>query len=361
MLIYTSGTTAQPKGVLHTQRAAVLQSWRFAEILRLDARGPRLHHAIPSSGRPASRCRSARRSRRARRCCSQEVFEPGAALALIEARARDGRARLAAPAEGAGRASRRRRSAICAACARSTSARRSRSSPGIEKDDYGTGASYGLSETFTIAAMLPADAPLELRKRTSGRALPGMALRIVDPATGAPLADGRRRRDRREGRDADARLLQGGARDTSSTPTATSARRTAARSTQSGYLHWTGRLSSLIKTGGANVSPVEIEECLAKHPGAQGRASPSASSIRRSARSSCCARCPSRARASTRRERARAGCASASPPTRCRSACCSSAPDELAYTGNQKVQVAPLRRRRCAPARTARRDPGVLL
>jgi acyl-CoA synthetase (AMP-forming)/AMP-acid ligase II len=31
-----------------------------------------------------------------------------------------------------------------------------------------------------------------------------------------------------------------------------------------GYLHWTGRLSGLIKTGGANVSPVEVEAALAK-------------------------------------------------------------------------------------------------
>jgi fatty-acyl-CoA synthase len=36
LLIYTSGTTGQPKGVLHTQRAAILQSWRFAEILHLE-------------------------------------------------------------------------------------------------------------------------------------------------------------------------------------------------------------------------------------------------------------------------------------------------------------------------------------
>jgi acyl-CoA synthetase (AMP-forming)/AMP-acid ligase II len=30
-----------------------------------------------------------------------------------------------------------------------------------------------------------------------------------------------------------------------------------------GYLHWTGRLSGLIKTGGANVSPIELEHELA--------------------------------------------------------------------------------------------------
>ena len=29
-----------------------------------------------------------------------------------------------------------------------------------------------------------------------------------------------------------------------------------------GYLHWTGRIDDLIKTGGANVSPLEIERAL---------------------------------------------------------------------------------------------------
>jgi len=33
---------------------------------------------------------------------------------------------------------------------------------------------------------------------------------------------------------------------------------------ETGYLHWTGRLPNLIKTGGANVSPVEIEAHLTR-------------------------------------------------------------------------------------------------
>ena len=32
-------------------------------------------------------------------------------------------------------------------------------------------------------------------------------------------------------------------------------------------MHWTGRLSNLIKTGGANVSPLEIEAALERFPG----------------------------------------------------------------------------------------------
>jgi fatty-acyl-CoA synthase len=36
---------------------------------------------------------------------------------------------------------------------------------------------------------------------------------------------------------------------------------------EDGYLHWSGRLSNIIKTGGANVSPVEIEDALEGHLG----------------------------------------------------------------------------------------------
>jgi fatty-acyl-CoA synthase len=34
-----------------------------------------------------------------------------------------------------------------------------------------------------------------------------------------------------------------------------------------GHLHWSGRLSNIIKTGGANVSPVEISDALEGHLG----------------------------------------------------------------------------------------------
>src|SRR5690348_1354146 len=35
-IIYTSGSTAEPKGVLHHHQAAAIQSWRFAQHLRVD-------------------------------------------------------------------------------------------------------------------------------------------------------------------------------------------------------------------------------------------------------------------------------------------------------------------------------------
>jgi fatty-acyl-CoA synthase len=36
---------------------------------------------------------------------------------------------------------------------------------------------------------------------------------------------------------------------------------------ESGLLYWEGRLSDIIKTGGANVSPLEVDAALITHPG----------------------------------------------------------------------------------------------
>ena len=44
-------------------------------------------------------------------------------------------------------------------------------------------------------------------------------------------------------------------------------RATADTSTTRDRLYWEGRLTDIIKTGGANVSPLEVDEALATHPG----------------------------------------------------------------------------------------------
>ena len=113
--------------------------------------------------------------------------------------------------------------------------------------------------------MVPADGPLSLRQGTNGRPLPGMRLRIVDATGGEPLPAGAPGEIAVKGvtcmrgyykvapenafdEDGFFRTQDGGSID------------------PDGFLHWTGRLSNLIKTGGANVSPVEIEEALERHP-----------------------------------------------------------------------------------------------
>ena len=338
MLIYTSGTTAQAKGVLHTQRAAMLQSWRFAEILRLTP-DDRVYTTYPFFWTAGVAMSIGPTFAAGAALLLQEVFEPGAALALIEAeRATAVHAwphQQKALGEHPSAASRDLRSVrkvdFSAPIAKLA---------GIERDEYGTGASYGLSETFTISAMLPADAPLAERRASNGFALPGMTLRIVDPVSGALLPPGAPGEIAVKGVtlmrgyykvapentfDADGyfRTQDGGSLDAD------------------GSLHWTGRLSNLIKTGGANVSPVEIEECLEKHPGlkhavAVGVEHPTLGEI-----VVLCAVPAAGAKLDEAELRAwlRERLAAYKVPKRV----LEFAASELSYTGNQKVQVAPLR------------------
>src|SRR3546814_1867308 len=49
---------------------------------------------------------------------------------------------------------------------------------------------YGLTETYGNATVGSPDDPLEVKLATSGTPLPGMEMRIVDPATGRDLPAG---------------------------------------------------------------------------------------------------------------------------------------------------------------------------
>jgi acyl-CoA synthetase (AMP-forming)/AMP-acid ligase II len=241
----------------------VIQSWRFAESMGLGA-DDRVFTAQPFFW-TAGICMSLGSTFAAGGCLLlEERFDPGRALERIETeRATTVHAwphQEKAMAEHPD-AERRDLSSIRHVEFASPLARLA----GIEKDEWGTYGAYGLSETFTIASSIPASAPAELREATSGRVLPGNALRIVDPETGAPLADGEKGEIAVKGAtfmrgyykvvpehylDADGffRTQDGGWIDAD------------------GYLHWTGRLSNLIKTGGANVSPLEVESALEGEP-----------------------------------------------------------------------------------------------
>jgi len=136
---------------------------------------------------------------------------------------------------------------------------------GIEKDEWGPDAAYGLSETFTIVTALPASAPVEKRRASHGAPLPGNVVRIVDPETGRELPRGEAGEIAVKG----ATLMRGYAKvEPELVFDAEGFFRTQDGGwiDESGELHWTGRLSNLVKTGGANVSPVEVESALASHP-----------------------------------------------------------------------------------------------
>jgi acyl-CoA synthetase (AMP-forming)/AMP-acid ligase II len=263
MIIYTSGTTSVPKGVLHTQRAPVLQAWRFAELMRF---GPedRLYTTYPFFWTAGIAMSIGGALAAGASLLLQETFEPGAALDLIE--------REQATAVHAWPHQHKALGEHPSAAGRNLGALRKLdpSSPlvriaGIEQVEYRMNVSYGLSETFTLASANPPDAPISPRTPSHGRPLPGMLLRIVDPHTGEVLPPGAPGEiavkgatfmrgyykvlpERYLDEDGFFHTQDGGSLDAE------------------GWLHWSGRLSNLIKTGGANVSPVEIESALAGHP-----------------------------------------------------------------------------------------------
>ena len=213
---------------------------------------------------------------------------------------------------------------------------------GLKADEWGTYGSYGMSETFTLASSLPAHAPAELRKATSGRPLPGMTIRILDPETGEPveevgapgeiavrgatLMSGYYKTDPELYLDSEGlfRTQDGGFFD------------------EDGLLHWTGRLSNLIKTGGANVSPLEIEGLVNEWPevhlaAALGIGHPTLGEVI----ILCVVRAEgARVEAEEILSRLRDRLSAYKLP-RC---VLFPRPEEVAYTANQKLQVDPLRK-----------------
>ena len=128
---------------------------------------------------------------------------------------------------------------------------------------------YGLTETYANCTVTDAHDPLELRAVSVGRPLPGFELAIEDPETRRRLPAGEvgeikvrgyvtcgyyRAEDKnREAFDDEGWFLTGDL----------------GRLDASGRLHFRGRLKEMVKTGGINVAPVEVEEVLMSHPGVE--------------------------------------------------------------------------------------------
>ena len=339
LIIYTSGTTARPKGVLHLQRAPVIQSWRFAEYMALTPED-RVYTAQPFFW-TAGIAMSLGATLAAGACLLlQESFDPGRALAWIE---RERATTVHAwPHQEKAMAEHPDARSRDLSCVRHVEF----SSPlaplvGLEKDEWGTYGAYGLSETFTVAAMLPCWAPAEQRRATSGRPLPGMSLRIVDPADGAPLPRGRRGEIAVKG----LTLMRGYYKvDPEQVLDAEGFFRTqdAGRLDEEGLLHWSGRLSNLIKTGGANVSPLEIEDALGRYPGLR---SAHAVGVPHPTLGEAIVLCviPVEAATPLDGEAIRAFLRERLAAYKVPRAILRFAPDEVEYTGSQKVQLTPLR------------------
>ena len=135
-------------------------------------------------------------------------------------------------------------------------------------------AAYGNTETFTISSIFPSGTDPALIGGSHGTPQPGMTFKVVDPLTGAVVPMGEKGEIAVKGPtlmlgylgipldetlDDEGFLRTGDGGWVDHAPEGPGA--------GTPRLFWQGRLNDIIKTGGANVSPLEVDACLRECPG----------------------------------------------------------------------------------------------
>ena len=264
LVFFSSGTTARPKAVVHMHRAAAMQSWRWRRIYGLD---PDVRTWCANGFFWSGNFASALGATLAAGGCLvlQPHFATAEALRLMQAE------RVSLPIAWPHQWAR-----LIADPAWNTTDLSSlhyvgekslaRSHTDVISTWPEPTAAYGSTETFTLVTAPADNTPAAVAEDHHGVPLPGNTIRIVDPMTsrvlglneegeiavkGPTLMCGYLRVAPEDAFDAEGffRTGDGGFVDAQ------------------GRLHWQGRLTAIIKTGGANVSPPEIDAVLAECPG----------------------------------------------------------------------------------------------
>ena len=267
LMLYTSGTTANPKGCIHRHSAIVAEGERIAERLGLGP-GDRFWTPLPFfhvgsiailAGALAASCASLQMAH----------FEPGAALDQLEQE----RCTVAFPAfetiwlgvlnhpRFASADLSRIRLVIAVGVPPSLVAMQ-------ERHPSATLIScFGSTETCAFACLGEAHHPLEARSTTSGLPLRDIEIRTIDPETGAQVGVG----------EVGELIMRGPTRfmryhdDPEQTAVTIDDdgwyhSGDLGRIDEEGRVSFVGRLKDMLKVGGENVAAAEVEAYLVTHP-----------------------------------------------------------------------------------------------
>ena len=126
---------------------------------------------------------------------------------------------------------------------------------------------FGMTEGAGIITMTWPNDPAGQRLNSNGRPLPGIEVRIVEPGTGEAVSGGVEGEISFRGVNA----LKGYYRDPATTDATIDkdgwvATGDLGRIDADGCLHFVGRIKDILKVGGENVAPAEVEAHLGGHP-----------------------------------------------------------------------------------------------
>jgi fatty-acyl-CoA synthase len=264
-LFFSSGSTGKPKGILNAHRGMAIQCWRWVrmyglgdDVRTLTANGFFWSGNFGMALGGTLSCGGA--------IILQSSFDPAQSLRLMETE------KVTFPVAWPHQWAQLEAAPNWATTDLSSLRYVDRSGPverhaTVKKTGYSEPKwAYGNTETFTISTAFAHDTPLEVAAGSHGEVLPGNTVKIVDPLTGAILPRGRAGEIAVKG----PTLMLGyigvpideTLDDTGFFPTGDGG-----YLDERGRLVWQGRLNDIIKTGGANVSPLEVDAVLAGCPG----------------------------------------------------------------------------------------------
>ncbi len=264
-LFFSSGSTGKAKGILSAHRGPCLQLWRWPAWYCFDREPPRTwsSNGFFFSGNFCQALGSALTT--GGTLILQRWFDAEEALRLIEVEKAS--QLLAWPhqwakLEGAPNYGATDLSAMRYVDAQTPIAQH----PTVNTDWREPRHAYGCTETFTLITVLPGNASEDEVEGSHGRPTGGSTVKIVDPLSGQIVPIGARGEIAVKG---PTLMLGYLGKPLDETLDAEGFYRTGDGGwlDAEGRLHWEGRLSDIIKTGGANVSPLEIDDVIRALPG----------------------------------------------------------------------------------------------